>query len=124
MFGAVLLLSAAGCQNQRLDEQLTAAVMAEASAPSCAEGAIVTVQEGYDGLRGHDLAAEFHVTDDCKEIWWDALEQSSRFKCEQNVEYVACTIGSYLPGGNGLMVMPRKDDMLVLKRNGQPRTTK
>ena len=115
-----------GCGPERINADLLKALETKILMPGCARGAVVTVEDGYDGLSGRDLAASFEVDDQCKERWWETLQASDAYECEIAAHHRACDfgkLGDFLTGENGgIMLMPRDDDMLLAK-SSKPRIT-
>ena len=116
-----LTLLGAACGTNKLNEAQASEIAALTLMPDCARGVAGLIDGDYDGLEGRDLAARYVVDQACNDAWWQRLEASSAFKCEYAIEYRLCRIEEIESGAQGLMVMPRDEDMLVLKRNGKVR---
>ena len=116
---AVLIVSmlGAGCAPNSLDPKIERVLVEATSMPSCASSAPAKIEKSALEMNRTAFAVYLSINESCKEEWWSRVKASKNFVCTQGVEFAECSIGNVsLPGQSGIMVMPRRDDMLVVFR--------
>ena len=116
--GSVLTLAVlvAGCSTEKLDPKLENDLVQLTMMPTCAASAPMKSEKDFSGLNGATFGAYLDISEACKDEWFGRMQAAGNMKCSQGVEYQECSIGNVQPGQSGIMVMLRRDDMLVLIR--------
>ena len=113
---ALLALWIAGCGSERLEPEIARQLTQVMAMPSCAISAPARIEPAFYGLNGAAYGAYLSVSESCKGEWWDRMRASGHLACTEAVEFRECSIGNTRPGQSGILVMLRRDDMLVLIR--------